>query len=67
MNPNGTARHLVYFVDALVQWNRPSPELNDVFAKVLAMFKQGMGDQWDPVVASFPMNVKQRLKEKYGL
>ena len=34
LNPNALVNHLVYFCDAITQWNRVSPELNRIFAEV---------------------------------
>ena len=66
-NPNQVIPHLVYFCDAIVQWNAPSEGLNDVFRKVLGLFQQGMGDEWIRIKAQFPTIVKQRLEQRYAL
>ncbi|EGF82289.1 hypothetical protein BATDEDRAFT_86089 [Batrachochytrium dendrobatidis JAM81] len=66
-NPNGLVRDLAYFCDAVVQWGRISPELNETFRRVLTMYATGMGDQWPATVQGFPISIRQRLKERYDL
>ncbi|KAH6575788.1 hypothetical protein BASA50_000731 [Batrachochytrium salamandrivorans] len=66
-NPNGLVPHLVHFCDAVVQWSRISPDLNETFRHVLTMYVSGMGDQWAVTVQGFPILTRQRLKERYNL
>ncbi|KAL2912933.1 hypothetical protein HK105_207604 [Polyrhizophydium stewartii] len=66
-NPNGLVNHFVYFCDAVVQWSRISPELNETFRQVLTMYANGMGSQWGPTLETYPVHIRQRLKERYNL
>ncbi|CAB4483237.1 unnamed protein product [Rhizophagus irregularis] len=47
VNPNGIAKSFLYFCDAVVQWQHPPPELNEIFRKILTGFKQMMGPNWE--------------------
>jgi transportin-1 len=66
-NPNQVIPYLVYLIDAIVQWHQPPDSLNESFRKVLTLFKQGMGNEWERTLATFPTLIKERLKERYGL
>ncbi|CAG8553062.1 7040_t:CDS:10 [Diversispora eburnea] len=67
VNPNGIAKSFLYFCDAVVQWQHPPPELNEIFRKILTGFKQMMGPNWDAYTSHFPPHIRQRLLERYGL
>eukprot|EP00842_Homolaphlyctis_polyrhiza_P004959 jgi/Hompol1/5464/HPOL_004458-RA len=66
-NPNALVNDLVYFCDAVVQWNRISPELNEKFRQILTMYASGMGPQWKQTTATWPALIQARLNERYSL
>ncbi|CAG8571826.1 5868_t:CDS:10, partial [Racocetra persica] len=61
VNPNGIAKSFLYFCDAVVQWQQPPDELNEIFRK------QMMGPNWEAYTNHFPQHIRQRLHERYGL
>lgn len=67
VNPNGIAKSFLYFCDAVVQWQQPPDELNEIFRKILNGFKQMMGPNWEAYTNHFPHHIRQRLLERYGL
>jgi transportin-1 len=68
MNPQGVLPFLQSFLEAVLQWNQPSPSLNQIFKKVLDMFKEGMGVQvWETEKSKWSLGVRKRLHERYGL
>jgi transportin-1 len=67
VNPNGIAKSFLYFCDAVVQWQQPPPELNEIFRKILTGFKQMMGPNWEAYTSNFPPHIRQRLLERYAL
>ncbi|KAI9019805.1 Transportin-PC [Hyaloraphidium curvatum] len=68
VNPNGIIKSFVYFCDAVTQWNRISPQLNESFKGILYAFKNSMNQQqWDHYVAQYPIQVRNRLHERYQL
>ncbi|RKP11309.1 armadillo-type protein [Piptocephalis cylindrospora] len=66
-NPSGLSPIFPYFVDAVVQWQTPTPELNDMFSKIICGFKDFMGTNWDTYVVHFPQPIRQLLQERYGV
>ncbi|TPX33899.1 hypothetical protein SmJEL517_g03297 [Synchytrium microbalum] len=67
-NPQGVSQHFVYFCDALCLWERLPPDLNEVFRNILTMFKNMAGnEQWAALSGNFPMHVRKRLTDRYGL
>ncbi|KAI5452311.1 hypothetical protein NCC49_000874 [Naganishia albida] len=67
-NPAGIQKDYLWFCNAVCKWQRPSPELNDMFHKILAGFKQMLGDEaWNAEKASYPAPLVQRLQERYGV
>ncbi|CAI2178857.1 6952_t:CDS:10 [Funneliformis geosporum] len=57
----------LYFCDAVVQWQQPPTELNEIFRKILTGFKQMMGPNWEAYTSNFPPHIRQRLHERYAL
>lgn len=66
-NPAGIAKSLLWFCNAIVRWTQPSPELNDMFARILHGFKQQDAAGWAKETAAFPPVILQQLQQKYGV
>ncbi|KII95563.1 hypothetical protein PLICRDRAFT_220764 [Plicaturopsis crispa FD-325 SS-3] len=66
-NPAGIAKSLLWFCNAIVRWNQPSPELNAMFSQLLLGFKQHDEAGWAAQVASFPAAIQERLATRYGV
>ncbi|KAF7979025.1 hypothetical protein HWV62_44005 [Athelia sp. TMB] len=66
-NPAGMAKSLLWFCNAIVKWNQPSPELNNMFQTLLQGFKQSNEAEWAAQVANFPPIIQQRLATRYGV
>ncbi|KAL4248239.1 Importin beta family protein [Abortiporus biennis] len=66
-NPAGIARSLLWFCNAIVRWNQPSPELNAMFQELLTGFKQHDVAGWTAQVSTFPAAIQERLHERYGV
>ncbi len=58
---------LLWFCNAIVRWNQPSPELNNMFQTLLNGFKQHDAAGWAAQVATFPPVIQERLATRYGL
>ncbi|KAJ3039881.1 hypothetical protein HDV00_011664 [Rhizophlyctis rosea] len=67
VNPKGVAQHFAYFCDAVVRWKRISPDLNEMFRRVLTYFKTGWGAQWPEVMSKLPAHVQEELRRRYAL
>ncbi|KAJ3077701.1 hypothetical protein HK102_005027, partial [Quaeritorhiza haematococci] len=63
-NPTGLIKDFVYFCDAVLRWERTSPELNEYFRKLLTGYKGMMGEQWGPYVATFPERIREGLQQR---
>jgi len=66
-NPAGIAKSLLWFCNAIVRWTQPSPELNDMFARILHGFKQQDAAGWAKETTAFPPVILQQLQQKYGV
>lgn len=58
---------LLWFCNAIVRWNAPSPELNAMFQQLLNGFKQHDAAGWAAQVATFPPVIQERLAARYGV
>jgi transportin-1 len=66
-NPGGIQRHFLWFCNAVVKWQTPSQELNELFRRILTGFKQLLGAQWDSQMAGMPPQIQERLRQRYQL
>ncbi|KAI0326350.1 ARM repeat-containing protein [Cubamyces sp. BRFM 1775] len=66
-NPAGIMKSLLWFCNAIVRWNQPSPELNNMFQQLLTGFKQHDAVGWAAQVATFPPVIQERLATRYGV
>ncbi|KAF8141179.1 armadillo-type protein [Boletus edulis] len=66
-NPAGIAKSLLWFCNAVVRWNNPSPELNAMFQQLLTGFRNHDVAGWQAQVASFPPAIQDRLATRYGV
>ncbi|RPD57675.1 ARM repeat-containing protein [Lentinus tigrinus ALCF2SS1-7] len=66
-NPAGITKSLLWFCNAIVRWNQPSPELNSMFQTLLNGFKQHDAVGWAAQVATFPPVIQERLATRYGV
>ncbi|KAJ2982483.1 hypothetical protein NUW54_g10748 [Trametes sanguinea] len=66
-NPAGIMKSLLWFCNAIVRWNQPSPELNSMFQTILHGFKQHDAVGWAAQVATFPPVIQERLATRYGV
>ncbi|KAG6335827.1 hypothetical protein ID866_3263 [Astraeus odoratus] len=66
-NPAGIAKSLLWFCNAIVRWNTPSPELNTMFAQLLTGFRNHDPDGWRAQVSTFPPAIQERLATRYGV
>ena len=58
---------LLWFCNAIVRWNHPSAELNNMFQQLLNGFKQHDPQGWAAQVATFPPAIQERLTQRYGV
>ncbi|KAN0081336.1 Armadillo-type fold [Tylopilus felleus] len=66
-NPAGIAKSLLWFCNAIVRWNNPSPELNAMFQQLLTGFRNHDIAGWQAQVTSFPPAIQDRLATRYGV
>ncbi|KAI0767131.1 ARM repeat-containing protein [Fomes fomentarius] len=66
-NPAGITKSLLWFCNAIVRWNQPSPELNSMFQTLLTGFKQHDAAGWSAQVSTFPPVIQERLATRYGV
>ncbi|KAG9028013.1 hypothetical protein FS837_004015 [Tulasnella sp. UAMH 9824] len=66
-NPAGVSKHFVWFCNAVVKWKTPSPELRDMFTKILHGFKEMAGPQWNQQISTYPPPLQEALRAQYGV
>jgi len=66
-NPNGIAKSFLWFCNAVVRWNTPSQELNEMFGAILQGLKEMSGPAWAAQVGQFPVSIQERLRERYNV
>ncbi|GBE80766.1 Importin subunit beta-2 [Sparassis crispa] len=66
-NPAGITKSLLWFCNAIVRWNNPSPELNVMFQQLLTGFKVHDPPGWTAQVSTFPPAIQERLAQRYGV
>ncbi|KAH7883240.1 armadillo-type protein [Phlebopus sp. FC_14] len=66
-NPAGIAKSLIWFCNAIIRWNSPSPELNAMFGQILTGFRNHDTAGWQAQVANFPPIIQERLASRYGV
>lgn len=65
-NPAGVQKDFMWFCNAVCKWMNPSPELQDMFGKILNGFKQMLGEAaWQEETKNYPPVLLNRLKERY--
>lgn len=57
----------MWFCNAIVRWNNPSPELNAMFQQLLTGFRNHDVNGWQRQVTSFPPIIQERLAARYGV
>ncbi|XP_031565450.1 transportin-1-like [Actinia tenebrosa] len=67
-NPGGVVQDLIFFCDAVASWVTPSPDLKDMFLKILHGFKNQVGEEnWKRFSDQFPTALRERLSANYGV
>ncbi|KAI8620202.1 ARM repeat-containing protein [Chytriomyces sp. MP71] len=67
-NPQGMLKTIAFFCDAIVRWMRPSVAMNDMFKTTLTGYRNGLGEQqWNQLVAGFPQETRDKLRQRYQL
>jgi len=57
----------MWFCNAVVRWQHPSPELNEMFAHILRAFKEMAGPQWENQLLTYGQFIAERLRLRYRL
>ena len=65
-NPNALNNFFPDFVNAVGRYSEPSPDLADMFGKILTGF-QPVYPNWDQLMQELDPKVKQMINMKYGL
>ncbi|XP_020891809.1 transportin-1 [Exaiptasia diaphana] len=67
-NPGGVVQDLIFFCDAVASWVNPSPDLKEMFLKILHGFKNQVGEEnWKRFSDQFPAALRERLTVNYGV
>ncbi|KTW31717.1 uncharacterized protein T551_00978 [Pneumocystis jirovecii RU7] len=65
-NPEAMTDILTDFMTAISKFQKPSPELNDMFLKILQGYKRMMND-WNNIISNLHPETQQRLRERYAI
>ena len=66
-NPLGVVNQFPYLCDALVEYKDPPAELEEMFRNLLTSYKHSVGEKWLDYLESFPSDLKEQLKGRFGL
>ncbi|XP_065069170.1 transportin-1-like [Rhopilema esculentum] len=67
-NPGGVIQDFIFFCDAVASWVNPAPDLKEMFMKILHGFKNQVGDEnWKRFSDEFPLPLRERLSQQYGV
>ncbi|KAG8829917.1 hypothetical protein FRC17_005777 [Serendipita sp. 399] len=67
-NPHGITRDFMWFCHAVVRWQNPSAELNEMFANILQVFRQQIfGAQWENQLLTYGPTIAERLRARYNV
>ncbi|KAF9041135.1 armadillo-type protein [Rhodocollybia butyracea] len=67
VNQAGIANSLWWLCNSIVQWNQPSPKLNNMFKTLLQSLKQHDETGWAAQVAAFSPVVQEQLATRFGV
>ncbi|KAG5439546.1 hypothetical protein PCANB_002121 [Pneumocystis canis] len=65
-NPEAMTDILTDFMTAISKFQKPSPELNNMFSRILQGYK-GMMNNWDNILSNLHPENQQRLRERYAI
>lgn len=65
--PYSSPQSLLWFCNAIVRWQSPSPGLNHAFQEILRGLKEWDPVAWNSQVPTFPQGIQARLHERYGV
>jgi len=66
-NPNGIVNNFMYLCEALVNLGNLDADLQDLATKLIVNFKAIAGDFWSNYFNSFPPELQQQMRQKYGV
>ncbi|OJT13444.1 Transportin-2, partial [Trametes pubescens] len=66
MNLAGITKSLLWFCNAIGKWNRPSPELNDMFQQLLNELREHDSVCWKAHVVKISPVIQELLVTRYG-
>eukprot|EP00347_Sterkiella_histriomuscorum_P015989 403354925 len=67
-NPIGIAESFPYFCEALVEFNNPPQDLENIFQNLIITYKHCLGEQeWTTYIQSFPPQLRQELSYRFRL
>ncbi|ORY34979.1 putative importin beta-2 subunit [Naematelia encephala] len=67
VNPGGLDNSFIWFCNAVVKWQHPSSQLDQMFRQILQGFKNSLGSAWEQSISTFPPVIRQRLAERYNV
>ncbi|KAA0201173.1 hypothetical protein HAZT_HAZT005841 [Hyalella azteca] len=68
VNPSGVVEDFIFFCDAIASWVNPKPDLKEMFHRILHCFKEQVGEEnWKRFTEQFPLPLKERLSQQYGV
>lgn len=65
-NPEAMMDILADFMTAIGKFQKPSPELDDMFSKILQGYK-GMMNNWDSILSNLHPDNQQHLRQRYAI
>jgi len=66
-NPNGIVKDFQYLCHALVNFEDAEADLQELASKLILNFKAVAGQFWDNYFESFPIELKEKMKQRFGV
>ena len=66
-NPNGIVEDFPFLCNALVEFNDPEQDLQELAIKLIQNFKLIAGPLWDEYFKKFPQSLQISMNQKFGV
>lgn len=66
-NPNGIVKDFVFLCSALVNFENAEADLHELALKLVVNFKALAGQFWDSYFVSFPPELQEKMKQRFGV
>ena len=66
-NPNAIVKDFMYLCTALINFQNPDADIQELAVKLIINFKAIAGQQWNSYFSSFPESLQAGMRQKFGV